>query len=320
MDLLASDRQDLFNIANSLFHRNKTKTLPVHESATQLADCFATYFQDKIRTLRTSLLNHTEGSSVFSLDSQSPDCSLFSFRPVTDAEVYRLLKQSSSKFCSIDPVPTKLVKDCSDILTPLIRDIVNLCLRDGLPDTLKTAIIKPILKKPNLDPETLKNYRPISNLAFLSKVVEKVVAERLIEHMQMNNLQEPLQSAYKHLHSTETALLKVQDHILRNLDQGKGVVLLLLDLRAAFDTVDHGLLLKTLETTMGIKGQCLQWLTSYLEHRQQSVSIGGVQSTSHTVTWSAAGICAWPSVVHYLYHPPSGHAPAPRHLLPPLCR
>ena len=100
----------------------------------------------------------------------------------------------------------------------------------------------------------------------------------------MNNLQEPLQSAYKQLHSTETALLKVQDHILRNLDQGKGVVLLLLDLSAAFDTVDHGLLLKTLETTMGIKGQCLQWLTSYLEHRQQSVSIGGVQSTSHTIT------------------------------------
>ena len=102
--------------------------------------------------------------------------------------------------------------------------------------------------------------------------------------MQENNLQEALQSAYKRLHSTETALLKVQDHILRNLDQGKGVVLLLLDLSAAFDTVDHGLLLKTLETNLGIKGQCLQWLTSYIKHRQQYVSIGGFQSTSHTIT------------------------------------
>ena len=255
--------------------------------------------------LRTSLLGHTEGSSDLSLHLLSPDCCLLSFRPVTDAEVYKLLKQSPSKFCSIDPVPTKLVKDCSDVLTPLIKVIVNLCLRDGLPDTLKTAIIKPILKKSNLDSETLKNYRPISNLAFLSKVVEKVVAERLIEYMQENNLQEALQSAYKRLHSTETALLKVQDHILRNLDQGKGVVLLLLDLSAAFDTVDHGLLLKTLETNLGIKGQCLQWLTSYIKHRQQCVSIGGFQSTSHTISCRVPQGSVLGPLLFTTYTPPS---------------
>ena len=139
--------------------------------------------------------------------------------------------------------------------------------------------------------------------------MEKVVTERLTEHMQMNNLQESLQPAYKQLHSTETALLKVQDHILSSLDQGKGAVLLLHDLSAAFDTADHGLLLKTLETTMGIKGPCLQWLTSYLEHRQQSVSIGGrVVNQPHHHLWSATGIRAMPSAVHYLYHPSSGPA------------
>ena len=124
-----------------------------------------------------------------------------------------------------------------------------------------------------MDPEVLKNYRPISNLSFVSKLTEKNVAERLISHLQNKNLQEPLQSAYRKQCSTETALLKVQDDILKNLDKQKGVVLLLLDLSAAFDTVDHGTLINTLKNEDGVTGECLAWIQSHLEERQQRVII-----------------------------------------------
>ena len=98
------------------------------------------------------------------------------------------------------------------------------------------------LKKPSLDKEVLKNYRLVSNLSFISKVLEKVVARRLDDHMLDNNLYSSVQSAYRERHSTGTALLKVQSDILSTLDPGSGAVLLMLDLSAAFDTIDHGIL------------------------------------------------------------------------------
>ena len=111
----------------------------------------------------------------------------------------------------------------------------------------------------------------------------KIVAERLISHLQNKNLQEPLQSAYRKHCSTETALLKVQDDILKNLDKRKGVVLLLLDLSAAFDTVDHGTLINTLKNEVGVTGECLAWIQSYLEERQQRVIINNNRSDSRNL-------------------------------------
>jgi hypothetical protein len=112
----------------------------------------------------------------------------------------------------MDPVPTWLLKDCLDSLLPIITRIVNQSLTESeMPSNLKQSIVVPLLKKPKLDPEVLKNYRPVSNLTFVSKLIEKVVANRLIDHMKKNDLQEPLQSAYRQFHSTETALLRVQN-------------------------------------------------------------------------------------------------------------
>ena len=113
----------------------------------------------------------------------------------------------------------------------------------------------------------------MSNLPFLSKILEKVVLKRLILHLDLNCLNENFQSAYKKCHSTETALLKVYNDILCDLDDKHVALQSLLDLSAAFDTLDHGILLKRLELSFGIKGSALAWLTSYLENRQQSVQI-----------------------------------------------
>ncbi len=143
---------------------------------------------------------------------------------------------------------------------------------------LKSAIIHPLIKKPSLDPEILKNFRPVSNLSFISKVIEKVVAARLQDHMNANNLLDPMQSAYRAGYSTETALLRVHNDIVSSVDNGKGVFLVLLDLSAAFDTVDHEILLKFLEDYIGLDGSVLKLFDSYLSGRTQCVSISGVLS------------------------------------------
>lgn len=112
-----------------------------------------------------------------------------------------------------------------------------------MPLALKTALTKPLLKKSNLNSDDFKSFRPVSNLPFISKVIEKVVAAQLVNYINNNNLGESLQSAYKRHHSTESALLKVHNDILKAVDNRCTFVLLMLDLYAAFDTVDHGILI-----------------------------------------------------------------------------
>ena len=140
-----------------------------------------------------------------------------------------------------------------------------------MPDDFKEAILTPLLKKALLDPEIFKNFRPISNLAYISKLIEKCVVVQVTEHAVAHDLLDPDQSAYKEAHSTETTLLRVHNDILCAIDQGKAVVLVLLDLSAAFDTVDHDILLHRLRTHLGITGTALKWFRSYLSNRKQTV-------------------------------------------------
>ena len=133
----------------------------------------------------------------------------------------------------------------------------------------------------NLDPDCLSNYRPASNLPFLSKVLERIVLKQFLQHLESRSLLEPFQSAYRKCHSTETALLRVVNDLLQASDSGHVSILSLLDLSAAFDTIDHNILIKRLNTTFGCSGTVLDWFTSYLSFRTQSVLVG------HTSTPSA---------------------------------
>ena len=118
----------------------------------------------------------------------------------------------------------------------------------------------------------------MQNLSFLSKVIERVVAQQLTGLMRESNLHEQMQSAYRQNHSTETALLKVHSDILSAVDNGCVVVLVLLDLTAAFDTIDHGILLRRLSHRFGVTGAALDYLRSYLADRKQLVRIGSDNS------------------------------------------
>ena len=155
---------------------------------------------------------------------------------------------------------------------PTITDIVNVSLRDSLMPKSKLHSFDH-LKKTGLDSDILKNYRPVSNLTFISKVIEKVESGRLNEHLIKNSMFDPLQSAYRDKHSTETALNKVQNDILSALDAGSSAVLLMLDFSAAFDTIDHDILLSRLCNVYGITDDALDWFRSYLTGRIQRVVI-----------------------------------------------
>ena len=139
------------------------------------------------------------------------------------------------------------------------------CFRSGsFPRTLRQAVVTPLIKKPTLNPDLLKNYRPVSNLPTLGKIIEYPAVSRLKNHLQVNNLTETYQSAYKSSHSTETALLRVKHDVLKELDKGKSVMLVLLDLSSAFDTIDHHILIERMQSEFGITCTAKEWFVSYL--------------------------------------------------------
>jgi len=180
-----------------------------------------------------------------------------------------------------------VVKENLPIMLPVITKIVNASLASGVfPSRLKHSIITPVIKKSTMDPNSLKSYRPIANITFLSKVVEKAATCQVTDHVDSNCLGEQYQSAYRRYHSTETALLKVKNDILQSLDQGNAVFMVLLDMSAAFDTVDHSILLDRLQTRFGIGGVVKSWFSTYLHNRTIKVTVKNTFSKEHHLTYS----------------------------------
>ena len=142
---------------------------------------------------------------------------------------------------------------CLNDLGSLITVIVNASLSAGIvPQQFKQALVTSLLKKPGLDSNDMKNFRPMSNLPFILKILEKVVLTQLRNHLSSNNLLEICQSAYRKDHSTQTAVLSVLDGLLVSADERLVSLVALLDLSAAFDMLDHTILLQRLEMTYGV--------------------------------------------------------------------
>ena len=233
------DPKALFRLTRNMMGNSGDKILPVHTCKRKLANDFSAFFTNKILNIRSELgLTDTHtGVSVTNCFSGVP---LNTFMDATEAEIWNIIKLSPVKSCELDPLPTWLLKECKAELIPLITDIVNMSLRESMiPKLLKTAHIRPLLKKTGLDSDILKNYRPVSNLTFISKVIEKVISGRLISHQLISS----------------------------------SAILLMLDLSAAFDTIDHDILLSRLCNVYGITGNALDWFRSYLTGRIQRVVI-----------------------------------------------
>ncbi len=148
---------------------------------------------------------------------------------------------------------------------------VSLSLR-YVPKTFKLAAIKPLIKKnTQIDPKDLVNCRPISNLHFLSMILEKVVSSQLYSFLEKNNICEDFQSGFRPSH--RTALIRVTNDLLLSSDHGCISLLVLLDLSTAINTIDHNILLNIFENFVGISGSALAWFKSYLSDRQQIVAV-----------------------------------------------
>jgi hypothetical protein len=185
--------------------------------------------------------------------------------PVSVRTVTMITLASPAKSCCLDPLPTPLLKNFLSVFAVPITRIANASLASGLvTDSLKHAVISPLIKKSSLDQQGFSNYRPVSGLPFLSKLIERLMLKQLTSHIEDFQLLLPIQSAYRVNYSTETALLAIQNDLLSAADAGMGSALLLLDLSAAFDTVDHQILLKRLASTLGVIGSALGWFQSFL--------------------------------------------------------
>ena len=152
------------------------------------------------------------------------------------------------------------------------------------PASFKHALVKPLLKKYSLPKDDLSSYRPISNLNFISKILERIIHNRITSHLQTFPSLTPFQSAYRPFHSTESALLRIQNDLLLAINKQKVSALVLLDLSAAFDTIDHNILLSRLSSFYGLSGSALSLVSSYLLNRSQSVTIGSFTTTPSAIT------------------------------------
>ena len=266
----------MWRSVSSVLKRDKT-TSAACPSLT--AEKLSLFFKEKIDAVRAATAK--ADPPVYPSSSAKP---LTEFKEYTTEKVRRVLLRSPPKTCMTDPLPTDVLLEMIDTVLPFITTMCNASLMEGiLPASQKAAIITPILKKVGLDADDVKSYRPISNLTFISKVIERLVADQIKAFLAESDLMPPLQSAYRPGHSTETATLKVLSDILDAVDSRETTLLSLLDMSAAFDTVDFEILLRRLETSFSLGGTVLKWLTSFVTGRTQAVEFDGVTSPPVTL-------------------------------------
>ena len=163
----------LWNSIKKVLHRSPKIVLPDHTSINSLTNAFGKYFADKIAKLRSGLLSTDAKPPV----PGSYKNKFVSFPTMSEDEVLKIIKSTPNKSCDLDPIPISLALDCISVLLTPITNIVNYSLQEGsFPSCFRTAHVTPLLKKAGLDRNTLKNYRPVSNLGYICKPIEKAVA------------------------------------------------------------------------------------------------------------------------------------------------
>ena len=268
----------MYKTLNRLLGQQKDIIFPTHKDPQTVANEMGWFFSEKITKIRRNISSSGASPASYSAYPQH-DETLTMFSNLSPDDVKQLVLDMNSKSCSLDPIPTWLLKECLEELLPIITHIINTSLDNStFPNFLRHATITPNIKNKNGDTEVYTNYRPISNTPFLAKLLEKAALVQINQHIDSAKLHSEVQSGYRKYHSCETATLKIVNDIKENVVRGEITALLLLDLSAAFDTVDHSILLERLNKSYGIKGGVIKWLKTYLSNRTYSVHINGYDS------------------------------------------
>ncbi|KAF7239822.1 Craniofacial development protein 2 [Varanus komodoensis] len=254
---------ELFRVVQGLVHPGPKEELTPPSKAR--CDDFAEHFREKIAQIRHEL-DSTIDSEVLRETPTLPSGPelLDEFQLLRPDDVDKVLGRVRPTTCLLDPCPSWLIKDSKHGIGTWILEVVNASLREGrVPAPLKEAVVRPVLKKASLDPGMAANYRPVANIPFLGKVLERVVAGQLQALLDETDYLDPFQSGFRPGYGTESALVALYDDLCREKDRGSASLLVLLDLSAAFDTIDHGILLDRL-AGLGVGGTALRWFRSYL--------------------------------------------------------
>ena len=239
-----------------------------------IANSFCEFFVSQAARLCELLPNQFKWQNTSDI-VQTPH--RFNFRPVTKAKVLRNLNNlKASKSAGPDNLPPRLLKDAAEALAGPLTHLINLSFKHStFPKRLKIAKVIPLFKsgpRKNLD-----NYRPISILPILSKIFERIAYEQFAEHLENNELIVSTQFGFRKRYNTELAVTVFTDSIRKSIDQGKMTGAVFIDLRKAFDTVEHSILLQKLPY-YGIRDAELNWMKSYLKERRQFVHYDGESS------------------------------------------
>jgi hypothetical protein len=211
------DTKHLFQLVNSLLGKKSVSALP-SSTDKEIAHLFSEYFIDKIITIKNSIQSDLSDINIPSIDV--PPSKFQTVTQVTEMKVAKSYPCQCKQKFNLDPLPTQLMKMMLPQLLPIAMAIINKSLETGIfPSSYKLPLVSPLLKKQSLDPDVCKNYRPVSNLAFLAKILEKVVASQLNDHLSLNKPHEPHQSAYRQGHSTKTVLLSLQNDVIRAIGE-----------------------------------------------------------------------------------------------------
>lgn len=208
--------------------------------------------------------------------------SLDRLSPVTSDEIKKIVLEQKTTGSGHDDIHIKFLKNNIDILSPTLTKIINLSFETGsFPDHLKIAKIIPVFK--GGDSSQLSNYRPISILPAIGKVIERLVYNRLLEHVEINNILSASQYGFRKKLSPQSAILSMLNQIINSIDNGEYVIGIFLDLKKAFDTIDHEILLKKMQH-YGIRSDALNWFRSYLNNRRQYTFVNNCTSTFQPIT------------------------------------
>ena len=268
---LASSSKELHKIVNTVPHRHPAKILPTIYPSANLPSIFIKHFTNKVEKLRAIIASEHVTSR---LGTGTTAATFSSFEKVSQLTVKECILNSAPKSCELDPIPSKLLMECLDSILPSLTDLFNSYLASVIiPQCFKSALVTPILTKRCLDHNDLNNYRPVSNLCFIAKILKKLVLSQVSCYLNSHNLYNACQSAYRPGHSTESALLKVVNDLLLFLNKGNISVIALLDFSSVFDTIDHSMLVHGLHTDILFTDAVLQWVLSYLTDRTNYISL-----------------------------------------------